>query len=105
MAARIVPMMRVRKSLVIVINMIVSPRLNPQKIKRLFRGNLNNCPIKCESPNNPMGRKETTLEALNMVSKIKLLSPTFLTLASGSRREMKYTMIEKHQELTMAVTT
>ena len=70
MAERNVPMIRDGKSLVNVINMIVSTRLNPQRIKRLFRGSLKIPPIKRESPNNPMGRKERTLVAVNMVSKM-----------------------------------
>ena len=52
-----------------------------------------------------MGSKDRALAALKIVTKFELSSSKFLDDAIGPIREIKYTMMEKQQELTTAVTT
>ena len=57
-----------------------------------------------ESPRNPIGSNARELDALNIVTKLELWSAKFLDCAIGASSDMKYTMVEKEQELTTEVT-
>ena len=70
MAVNIVPTMRVLKSLLRLINMIVKVRPNPHKIKSAFLGNSNTLFMMSVSPTNPMGSNAATLEEVKMVTRM-----------------------------------
>ena len=65
-------------------------------LKRFFRN--------AESPKNPMGSSAKALEAIKIVTKFELCSTRFLDSAIADSCDMKYSMMEKQQELTTAVT-